>query len=93
MTEFAKLSQAALDEWRDNPVTQALQEAMARVYRVRKSSMLQAYWAGNPLPESERLALLELEQFRGEFFHSDIDDVTAWLEATEAEIRGMTEDE
>lgn len=93
MTEFAKLSQAALDEWRDNPVTRAVQEAMARVYRVRKSSMLQAYWAGNPPPESERLALLELEQFRDDFFESSLEDIKAALDVTQTEIRGMIEDE
>ena len=72
-------SKQAFAEWKDSPVTQAIREAMERVYRQRRRELLDLYWQGNPAPDSLRLALLEFERFHSEFFEADRVDVDSWL--------------
>lgn len=76
MSDLARFSEA-LEEWRDNPVTERLHKAMALQTERRKASMCSSYLAGQPVPESERLAVLMVEAWVEDFFTSSAEDVAA----------------
>ena len=67
----------ALEEWRANPVTERLRKAMAAQVERRKQALCRAYLGGNPVPESDRLALLMVEEWVEDFFESSAEDVKA----------------
>lgn len=78
-----QLSEDDLRSWRDNPVTEALKAGLGRMLEVRREQISQAYWAGQPVPEAVRQALLELEGFREDLFESTLDDLRVWLDEEE----------
>lgn len=80
---LGKLSNEDLNEWRASPITEVLREAVERIYSVRKQEILDAYWRGEPKSEAQRLAVLELQKFREDFFEADADDLRSWLEEDE----------
>ena len=70
----------ALSEWQENPVTGTLREAMANQIEARKQWVSERYWAGQPVPEADRQALLLVEQWVEDFFESSAEDVRAVME-------------
>lgn len=71
----------SLDEWRGNPVTEVLREAMALVVQRRKDRLCRLYLDGRPASEAERLALLMIEQWADDFFNSSAEDVRQVMES------------
>lgn len=71
---------ALVTEWRESPVTRALQAALRLQLDRRRSALVAAYWSGRPAPESERAATLAMEAFWSDLFESSADDITATLE-------------
>jgi hypothetical protein len=53
----------------------------------RQEHCRQAYWAGNPHPEAQRLALRLLEEWAEDFFDSSADDVEATMRALDEQQR------
>ncbi len=72
-----------LAEWRESPVTETLQAAMARLLAQRKTSILEAYWRGEPETDSARLAVQMVEQWVEDFFESEAEDVIEVLKDDE----------
>lgn len=74
------LSSEALSEWRENPVTEILREAMRRQIEARKAWLCEAYLLGNPAPEADRQAVHLVEAWVEDFFESSAEDVMAAME-------------
>jgi len=70
----------ALSEWRDNPVTETLRSAMRLVVSRRRQALAQAFLSGVQVPESDRKALLLVEQWVEDFFESSAEDVQMIME-------------
>ena len=79
------LSNSDLEQWRANPVTGMLREALERTTAQAKAAALEAYWSGRPWPEADRLALKRQEMLLEDLFRSSADDVMAILEMDDAE--------
>lgn len=77
---------AALEEWREHPVTEVLREAMRRVVARRKAALLAGYWQGRPASDADRLACLSVEQWCEDFFESDAEDVRAVMESNDEHL-------
>ena len=69
------LTQDDLDEWRANPVTEAMKCALRRSLDRTREQMTAAYWAGRAVSEAERLALLREEALWDDLFQSSADDL------------------
>lgn len=80
MTDFRTFSEADLEEWRQHPVSLFIKEALRESFRQQVGSAQQAYWAGNPWPEAERLALLRMQALSEDMFESSLDDLMAAME-------------
>lgn len=84
MQGSTQLSKADWEQWRNHPATEQIRVILVEIFRLRRDQMLQAYWAGNPASEFERLQVKALEQVTEDIFESTHDDLTAmqeWIEA------------
>ena len=84
MRDWTQFS-AALSEWRDNPVTLALREAMARVLDRRKAALVQSFLSGREDLAADRKAFLAVEQWVEDFFEASAEDVRAVMESDDGE--------
>ena len=80
MAGLMQLSAQQLDDWREHPVTEALQEAMASLIEAQAESIRQSYYRGRAVPEPERLALLRVEEWVTDFFTATLDDMQRTME-------------
>lgn len=65
-------SQEDLDSWRDNPVTQSIAEVLRLQIKTETELAKRLYWAGKPVSEAERLALIRIEQFCEDVFDEGV---------------------
>ena len=85
------LSEETLAEWRGSPATARVLAAL-RAQLDRKREVAQsAYWAGNPWPEAERLALLHSEQWLDDMMTASAADFEAVMESDDERKRNSTD--
>lgn len=87
MRDWTNFSEA-LSEWRDNPVTEVLREAMRRVVNRRRQALVQAFLSGSPVQDSDRKALLQVEQWVEDFFEASAEDVQMIMEKNDGKHLG-----
>lgn len=68
-----------LDEWKEDPVTVALKEAMDNVISRKREALLSAFWAGQETSEDRRV-LLNVEAWVEAFFNATAEEVRAEIE-------------
>ena len=73
------VSSSDLQDWQQNPVTEAMRDALKSLLERQRAAAQAAYWAGNPQPEYHRQALVLLEVWQENFFEATIDDLKAAL--------------
>lgn len=61
-------------------MTVALREAMGRLIEAQAEHIRQSYWAGNPRPEEERLALQRVSEWVEDFFDTPLEEMKATME-------------
>lgn len=74
-----KLTAELLDEWRENPLTRALRDALKVTLDAEREALTQGYWAGKPVPEAERQGHLRKVELWEDLFEASAADFTAWL--------------
>ena len=78
--DTARRLQEDLDQWRVNPMTLLVVKGMRAVNLRKHQAASAAYWAGNPWPEADRLAILQAEQWLDEMMTASAADFTAAME-------------
>lgn len=78
-TEWQRWSEA-MAEWQGHPVTELLRGLLDRQIAARKAALQSRWWAGQEVPEAERLALIRLEEWVEDFFDLTADDLRAAIE-------------
>ena len=74
-----KLSDEALGEWRAHPVTELIRQSLAMSMALQTSAAEAAYWAGNPWPEPDRIALLRSKAQWEDVFEATAEDFRAMM--------------
>ena len=85
--DLERLSDEALAEWREHPVTRLLRDGLAVQAEALRSSATAAYWSGRAWPEADRLSVLRLEAFREDLFEASADEVKAALRWRDDEVK------
>lgn len=62
------------------PGLRLLRACLAAVHRRQRDLLTQAYWAGNPAPDSQRLALLREQALLEDLFESSAEDIKATMQ-------------
>jgi hypothetical protein len=83
---LSKLSPQDLEEWQGNPVTCLLRDNLGRMLARKRAVFQSRYWAGNPVPEECRLALVALEEWHEDFFSASFEDVMTVMEMNDGEM-------
>ncbi len=73
-------SQEQIQEWRDNPVTEALRLALEGMIEARKRAITESYWAGKPVDDADRRAVVLVGEFCEDLFSTDEDDLRVAME-------------
>ena len=79
------LTDEQIRDWRDSPVSEAMERAMRLQIAARKAALTQAYWHGEPRPEAERLVVQMIEEWTNDFFEASADDLRVFIESSEDE--------
>lgn len=83
-------SQEDLEQWRAAPVAQVMRECLARSIGAQKRQAMEAYWAGKPWSEADRLSLRRMELVVEDLFEATADDMNAMMEAIDEYERDTT---
>ena len=78
--ELRKLSDKELAEWRDSPVAGLVRKCLSDSLNRQREAALAAYWAGNPMPESERLAHHRAAEILEDWFSASAGEFNEWME-------------
>ena len=78
--ELQALSDRDLDEWRNHPVSVLVRLGVKASIKAQSDMAMQAYWAGQPWPEQDRLALIRAEAHLDDMFESNADDFKQMME-------------
>lgn len=78
--DLSKLSEEALAEWREHPVSRLVAECLKRVLDAQKASAEASYWAGSQWSEPERLAYLRKVELWEDLFEADAEDFRNTME-------------
>ena len=78
--DYGWLSDSELQEWRESPVTMALEAALRGSLDRQRAAAVSAYWAGSPWPEAERLSLLRAQSLVEDLFEASAVEVKAAME-------------
>lgn len=81
------LSKEAVEEWKANPVTVALQSLLGWQIQRRKQALLQAYWRGDEASAGQRQGVAMLEEYHADLFDSTAEDVNAIMEMRDEQQR------
>ena len=74
-----RLTPELWEEWQGSLATQTVQSALSDMIHRQRQAATAAYWAGNPWPESERLALSRMAAWHEDFFTATLDEITEAL--------------
>lgn len=69
-----------LEEWKANPVTEQMREAVTRVLDRQEEALKQSFMQGRQDLELSRLSLLRVRQWAEDFFEASAEDVRAAIE-------------
>ena len=76
---WKEVSNSDLQDWQQNPVTEAMQGALRLLLEKQRRAAEAAYWADKPWPEHHRKALTLLEVWQENFFEATKEDLEAAL--------------
>ena len=78
--EYRKLLDKELAEWRDSPVAGLVHKCLRDSLDRQQRAALAAYWAGKPMPESERLAHHRAVEILEDWFSASAEEFNEWME-------------
>lgn len=74
------LSEQDWQEWQQSNATEVIKSALSSMLRRQEQAAKDAYMAGRPWPESERISLKRLIAWHEDFFEATLDDVKLAIE-------------
>jgi hypothetical protein len=73
------VTEDALEEWREHPVTIEIMTALGNYLDARESSAVAAYWGGVPIPEAERVSIRRQMDLWARIFKDGPQDYEDWI--------------
>ena len=67
-------------DWLDNPITEAVRDAVAASLARQQAAATRDYWAGKAWPEADRQSLVRLAAWHEDFFTASFEEIKAAIE-------------
>ena len=80
MTKWSDLSNSDLQDWQQNPVTEAMRDVLRSLIDREQAKLKEAYFNGKAAPDEVRLAWSLLGTWHENFFEASLEDVQAVME-------------
>jgi hypothetical protein len=77
------MTEDALEEWREHPVTIEIMTALGNYLDARESSATAAYWSGTPVTEAERVSIRRQMDLWARIFKDGAQNFDDWIEKPE----------